>query len=299
MSDSRIIKAKHIDYSNYNKVVFVDASGDDGFIFDDENGRNSSKLFLVSAFMTTPNNIEHNNHVLDTIKDELNLDHSKELKSTTLKRHRFASLAYDHFSELRGIAFSEIAFKEKMLNYKDTSYFELVENEKKQLSGLIHSFPFYALQKLQLLNPNDKVLIVFDNMKTIEEKSVLKELEEFNAFGIEYNVVFADSKDPRFTLIQIADAICGTVRDFFETESFSKAFKICNMCKLRMQKCFKSPSGKKRLKKVQLEQKHSIVLNLHSPNEDSRFSINHMFTVPTKVYSNYYFLHCISNKKRS
>ena len=299
MSDSRIIKAKQVDYSNYDKVVFVDASGDDGFIFDDENGHNSSKLFLVSAFMTTPDNIEHNNSVLNSIKDELNLNHSKELKSTTLKRHRFAPQAYEHFSDLRGVAFSQIAFKEKILNHNDTRYYELVENKKKQLSGLIHSFPFHALQQLELLNSNTKVLIVFDNMKTIEEKSVLETLEEFNELDIEYNVIFADSKDSRFSLIQIADAICGTVRDFFETENFSNEFKICNMCKIRMQKCFKTPTGQKRLKKVQLEQKHSIVLNLHSPNEDSRFSANHMFTLPSKVYNNYYFLHCISNKKRS
>ena len=304
MNNLRIIKAKNTDYSNYNKIVFVDASGDDGFVFDNEKGNNSSSIFLVSAFMTTPDNIEHNNTVLNSIKDELNLPHSQELKSTTLKRHRFSSQAYECFSNLHGVAFSEIAFKEKLLKEKkknkDKSFYALlVENEKKQLSGLLHSFPFYALEQLELLNANDKVLIVFDNMKTIEEKSVLAELKNFVSQNIKYDILFADSKDDRFSLIQIADAICGTVRDFFENEKYSRNFKMCSMCKIRMMQCFKTPTGQKRLRKVKINKNHSIILDLHSREETASFSANHMFTIPSEVYNNYYFLHCASNKKRS
>lgn len=304
MNNLQIIKAKNTDYSNYNKVVFVDASGDDGFVFDREKGKNSSSIFLVSAFMTTPDNIEHNNKVLNSVKDELNLPHSQELKSTTLRRHRFASQAYECFSDLRGVAFSEIAFKEIILKEKQknkdkSKYSQLVQDEKKKLSGLSHSFPFYALEQLKLLNPNDKVLIVFDNMKTIEEESVLTELKNLISPNIEYDILFADSKDDRFSLIQIADAVCGTVRDFFENENYSKNFKMCKICKIGKKKCFKTPTGKKRLRKVNISKKHSIILDLHSRDKDSPFSANHMFSIPSEVYDNYYFLHCIGNKKRS
>ena len=287
-------KIRDIDIFNYDKLIFIDASGDDGFVFDRKDGNNSSSTFLVSAFITTPDEFEHNRFILNAMKEELHLSNDKELKSTTLKRHRFADKAYSHISNLRGSVFSIVAFKKEMMKREDTFHQHLVENSQKQLSGLIHSFPYYAFHKNNMISDGEKVLLVIDHMKATEEVSITNRLENYYSdITGEYELIFADSNSQKFPLIQIADVICGTMRDYFEKESDSSYFKaFCPNCYVTNKICYKTPSGIKRLKNVKFPSRLYRVLKLHNDTENNFTNLIHITTVPLQLHEKYFYIDC-------
>lgn len=286
-------KIRDINITDYNKLIFIDASGDDGFVFDKDNGNNSSNTFLVSAFITTPDKFEHNISVLNLMKQELNLPADKELKSTTLRRHRFADNAYSHVKELNGSAFSIVAFKKEMMNEKDSFHQHLVDNKQKELSGLIHSFPYYAFRKTNMIAEDEKVLLVIDHMKSIEEATIETDLKSYNDIKGQYDLIFADSNSKKFPLIQIADLISGTMRDYFENEKDSAYFKFfCPRCRLHERFCYKTPSGAKKLKALRFPPRLYKVLCLHNDAENSFINYLHFSTVPLKLTDRYFYIDC-------
>lgn len=105
-----------------------------------------------------------------------------------------------------------IAFK-KDLTEKEC-YFEYCDVKSKKLSGLTQSFPYYAIHRTKYFKPTDKILIVMDNMKKTEMSIVEEFLSEYQ---IDLNtshtcdLIFRDSQHSRYSLIQIADIIAGTL----------------------------------------------------------------------------------------
>lgn len=87
------MKEQDIEFQNYNYIMFVDASGDDGFNFKEKSCDGSSFTFVSSCFVVKPEDIAHNEAVLNEMKAALNLPVEKELKSTTLKRHLCSVIA--------------------------------------------------------------------------------------------------------------------------------------------------------------------------------------------------------------
>lgn len=286
-------KIKDIDIYDYDKLIFIDASGDDGFVFDRDDGKNSSSTFLVSALIMTPDDFDHNTNVLNEMKQELNLPFDKELKSTSLKRHRFADKAYSHIPDLRGTAFSIIAFKKDMMKCDDEFHQNLVKNKQKELSGLIHTFPYYAFHKTNMIEDGEKVLLVIDHMKASEELSIENDLRGFDDINGEYELIFADSNSKKFPLIQIADVICGTMRDYFEKEQDSKYFKaFCPTCRVTERRCYKTPSGLRRIKNINFTPRVFKVLKLHDDQENNFTNLIHISTVPMELYARYFYIDC-------
>ena len=287
------MKEKDIDFNNYNKILFIDASGDDGFNFSDIKGQGSSNLFIVSCFVTTPSDIDYNTEILNEAKHQLNLD-GKELKSTTLRRHRFSNDAYDKLKNLRGTAFSMIAFKKQLINNKVPELAAYANNTKKKLSGEIHSFPFYALTKLEQISKSDNVLIVIDCMKKSEMAEVDKRLELYQKMSrINVTTVYRDSKSSRYELIQIADVISGTMREYFEQHTQFDGYNyFCNKCYYLNNYCNRKKGVKALLKNVKIEDKYKYIFKLHSQPEKPQITAIHIFSIPSKYMDYYSYITC-------
>lgn len=99
------------DFNNYKYILFVDASGDDGYKFGEKRNDGSSFSFVVSCFVTEPKNLEYNKNILLEMKQSLFIKPEQEIKSTALKRHKNADAAYEVFSKLKGFAYSLVADK--------------------------------------------------------------------------------------------------------------------------------------------------------------------------------------------
>lgn len=292
------MKENEINFSNYNYIMFVDASGDDGFHFKDKSCEGSSYTFVASCFITIPEDILHNEHVLSDMKHELNLSIDKELKSTTLKRHRFAAQAYSHISSLKGTAFSCIAFKRELKKLSPD-----ICADNKSISSLTQSFPYYAINYSKVFRTTDKILIVMDNMKKIEMDKVKESLLSYstlNNVSSNYTLIFRDSKTKKYELIQIADIIAGTLRTYFEQELTVDLLKNCCRICTGHSRC-DSPSVRKarNLKKINHNISDVFLLHTHKLTQN-QIMLKHIITIPMKTFHYYKYIDCkLSNKKRS
>lgn len=298
------MKDKEIDIYNYDKIVFVDASGDDGFCFGKTSSEGSSFLFVVSCVVIDPCDFEYNCNVLNSMKTALNLSSDKELKSTTLKRHRFALAAYNELENLKGDVFSFVAFKKSLANSKETDFSCYCDPTTKVLSGFTHTFPIRALTETKIIKNNQKVLIVIDRLKKTEEEAIDI---CYNILGItsriNSTVIYRDSNSKKFPLIQLADAIAGAVRVYFESNMSSNFLqKSCFTCNHSQKDCVHK-SARKARKQLHFSNPEKIIFNLHR----NRFYYNRIMlfsitTLPMPFYQRYMYIDCIFNdinKKRS
>lgn len=299
MNENQII------FSNYDKIMFIDESGDDGFNFSKEKGKGSSTLYVTSCFITTPEYIDHNIKVLNNAKRELKLE-GKELKSTTLKRHRFSANAYEHFKNIKGYAFSFVAFKKSIKNSTRPIVKSFADTSDKELSGILHEFPFTALNHLQLIQNNEKVLIVFDCLKKTEQQYVNNSLEkESKKHNATVDIIYRDSKSEKYQLIQIADVIAGTVRSYIENNLNITIFnKICRDCYYLNNKCNRLPTQKKTLQNLNIENKYKYIFRLHSQEDRPQITSIHVYSLPAYCIDYFSYLTCKilgfnTNKKRS
>lgn len=294
------MKEQDIIFENYNYIMFVDASGDDGFNFKERSCDGSSFTFVSSCFVVKPEDILHNESVLTEMKTALNIAPEKELKSTTLKRHRFANDAYEKIAHLKGQCFSMVAFKKDLIGMP--KYEEYCNVKTKRLSGITQAFPYYAIHRSNFFKSDDKILIVMDNMKKSEMNVVQQFLNEFEidpAISNNYTLIFRDSKAARYTLIQIADVMSGILREYFESHLQRTSLNhFCRICK-KNEIC-KRTSKKKLLNAEIIESKYVVPFLMHNSPFLNIIMCIGIITFPFEYYRFYKYIDCkLNNKKRS
>lgn len=298
----------------YKYIMFVDASGDDGYKFKNTRGDGSSYSFVVSCFMTTPEDYEYNKAVLVSMKKAMFVKPEQEIKSTALRRNRNADKVYKELQSLKGICFSLIADKKLIQDCRplsDKDFYRLTQIAYNDLSGITHAFPYIALSQSGLISEYDKVLIVIDNMKKREMDSIKNILgTEFSAD--KYDLIFRDSKDKMFPLIQIADIMAGTIRNYYENSLPLKTHnQYCKLClhanirkneKLRFsnQACRK-PKLKK-LFNASIKDKHfNSVMEFHQSGNFTEMG-THFVIIPVDQMLYFMYIDCLIinyNKKRN
>lgn len=293
------MKEKDIDFQNYDHIAFVDSSGDDGFSFREKSSDGSSFTFVSSCFVTKPRDIPFNERILSRMKEALHIDTKKELKSTTLKRHRFASDAYTLLDDLVGQCFSMVAFKKDLIKYED--YAEFCNTRSKKLSGLTQAFPYYAIHRTEYFKTSDKILIVMDNMKKTEMSIIEELLKEYQIdLNVSYtcDLIFRDSQHFRYPLIQIADIIAGTLRDYFESHmQRTELQRLCRICETRP--C-RSPRGKRLLNSEMIGPRYATPLSMHRSPIFGDIMLAGIATLPLEHFRFYRYIDCkLRNKKRN
>lgn len=289
------MKDKDIDIYSYEKIIFVDASGDDGFSFRETSGAGSSFTFVVSCLAINPEDFEYNCNILDQMKDALNLPRTSELKSTTLRRHRFADDAYKILNNIKGDVFSLVALKKELQQSINPLDKELCETSSKALSGLVHSFPVYALGKTNTLPKGTHALIVIDHLKQTEAEAIKNTYDNLGIHDlIDCDTIYRDSKSEKFPLIQLADALCGSVRNYFEkTLTGLDIQHYCKGCEHFPRPLCTKGSALKAWRKIQFTESEHIVLGLHRNrimnNDIMLVAIN---TLPLPFYKRYGYINC-------
>lgn len=303
-----------INCNNYKYIMFVDASGDDGYVFKETSSAGSSYSFVVSCFMTTPDNFEYNKNVLENMKRAMFIKLEQEIKSTALRRHRCADKVYSEMSNLNGIAFSIIADKRLIRESKiipGDKFYDLTLLAHNDLSGITHTFPYIALHNSDLISESDRVLIVIDNMKKREMESIRKILGDEYPSTKNFDIIFRDSKDKNFPLIQIADIISGTIRNYYEGSlPLGKHNKYCKLCS----RSFIKDSRKKvmatmcqtpRVMKLFIphinDEKFNTVLRFHYPYDNENAIGGSFIIIPVNQILYFMYISCLilKNKKRS
>lgn len=303
------------DINNYKYIMFVDASGDDGYVFRETSDLGSSYSFVVSCFMTTPTDYAHNVNVLLSMKKAMFVKPEQEIKSTALRRSKYADKVYDELQNLKGICFSLIADKKLIHECRplsDSDFYRLTQIAREDLSGVTHTFPYMSLNQSGLISDQDKVLIVIDNMKKREMDSIRNILEsEFSTKS--YDLIFRDSKDKFFPLIQIADIMAGTIRNYYEhclpLKPHNQYCKLCLHSKLHTnsrlvfsnQACLK-PRQKKLFAPYTAHKDFNAVMAFHQSGNETAFGL-HMVILPVDHMLYFTYIDCLIisriNKKRS
>lgn len=296
------------DFNKYKYIMFVDASGDDGYKFKNTSSDGSSYSFVVSCFVTTPQDLEYNNHILLNMKHAIFVKPEQEIKSTVLKRHRNADYVYMEMKKLRGFAYSLIADKRLLQtapeNYKN-DFEEMSIIAKNHLSGITHLFPYIALRNSGNLSICDKVLIVIDNMKKREMDSIKNIISEVP--HEQYDLIFRDSKDKDFTLIQIADIFAGTVRNYYENCLPLKLHnQYCKACCLliinntkgaMLGKCFDRKAQKLYMPYVS-DKRFNIVISFHKEKGEKNGLGSSLVILPVSQMFYFTYIDCHIHQTR-
>lgn len=191
----------------FDYIMYVDASGDDGFNFD--NG--STTCYAASSFLVKQEDVVYNLNILSQIKNIVGCKQTDEVKYSKLRRHRRAKDAFPLLSDLKGEVASYVVFKKEV----DQAQYR----GNKNMSVVCHYMALRTLEKYDF-PAGSRVLIAIDHMKHTEEvplNYVIGANTSKNvSSNIDLSVVFKDSKDADFLLIQIADLLCGITREHFE-----------------------------------------------------------------------------------
>lgn len=213
------------DISNYDYILFVDASGDDGFKFD----KDSSKCYTVAAVLVPIQYIEQNIQVLQEIKQCIGAKPTDELKYSKLRRNKKYKEVIEILSKVKCNLYTHTAIKEILPEHDREEY-----TKKKMLSQLTHIFPIETTAHIFSMYEKPKVLIAIDVMKKVEMDGVNQLIDycvEKNNINFKPDVIFRDSKDSNFKLIQLADILSGFTRNFIEQLFAEKRLAIaCKPC---------------------------------------------------------------------
>lgn len=293
------------DFNSYKYIVFVDASGDDGYKFGKNRNDGSSLSFVVSCFVTDPKDLEYNKSILLEMKHTLFIKPEQEIKSTALKRHRNAEAAYEILSRLRGFAYSLIADKRLIKDAQpdnNKEFGELTIIAQHFLSGITHLFPLYNLS--EIVQNQERILIVIDNMKKREMDSIRAFLYLEPPFL--YDLSFRDSKDKDFSLIQIADIMAGTIRNYYENcLPVSAHNRFCGLCfmaaiKKKSNRIYAKCKDKKYHKQYlpYLKDKYfETVINLHRTHDGSQMTGDHFIILPVEQMVMFTYIECLILKR--
>jgi hypothetical protein len=210
---------------DYTHICYMDASGNEGQVYDVPNG-GSSTCFTAAYFLATPADLPYNTDKLSEIKELVGCKPEDELKYKTLKRHRRLNDVLKLIMSMRGRAGSITWFKKLELSAGDNYGMDMI--------SAVHTL----LISLMLTDIDTKVLVVIDRMKEIEMESVYKYLLGTKATSLDLlkncDVIFRDSKDRVFPFIQIADILAGLTRQYFEKsitcEHHKTYARLCKAC---------------------------------------------------------------------
>ena len=213
-----------VDPNQFDYVMYVDASGDDGFAF----GRGATTCYAAAAFLVRREDIAHNLEILKKIKAIVGCKETDEVKYSQIRRHRRGAEALGLLKDAKGQLSCQIVFKKEVDQAKYQG--------NKHLSILCHLMALRSLDKY-CLEENSKILIAIDRMKNTEEVPLEGAFDRINSQGAKKytkKIVFRDSKDANFLLIQITDFLCGAIREHFErydTHEDMLYFKnLCPLC---------------------------------------------------------------------
>lgn len=284
-----------INPAKYDYVMYVDASGDDGFKFE----QNSSVCYAVAALLVKQDDIAHNLSILNQIKHLIGCKPTDEVKYSRIRRHRRGVEALALLKGLKGEMSCFIIFK------KELPSGEIANKSLKTLSVSCHAMAVASLDA-HPFSEGEKVLIVIDRMKNTEEQPLEWVMESGSLSdrlhperNFSTKTIFRDSKDSNFLLIQIADLLCGTVREHFEqyetNEDMIYFHNRCPNCKrLSMMKrgthriC---KHGKTRSLRILNSKNLSNIYHL-IPNKDSTKMIDYLFMRPSKMMDQHFYILC-------
>ena len=219
-----------VDPSKYDYVMYVDASGDDGFKF--ENG--SSSCYCAAALLVSQADISHNLTILEQIKKIVGCKATDEVKYSKVRRHRRSQEALELLNDLKGRMSCYIVFK------KELTQKEMPTGGSKELSVICHAMALHSMDYFEFAT-DEKVLVTIDRMKHTEE-APLEQILSKGALSTKqhpdrnfsHEVIFRDSKDANFLLLQIADLLCGIIREHFEQYEYSEDMlyfrNLCPKC---------------------------------------------------------------------
>lgn len=220
-----IKKERDIKLSDYDYVMFVDASGDDGLCF--ESG--ASKTYAVACYVIPANSLDASNQDIDDIKHIIGAIPKQEVKSTTILRHKKRKEVLSFIRDLGGDLYAHISFKEKMVEHNMINL-DTVKN--KFFSVVCHTYPIKVFSNYY---KNKRILVLIDNMKKIEQSLVqyiLKtELDFVPSLPTDdLDFCFIDSKSYMYRSIQFADIFAGILREYSAEILKSGKYMKCNAC---------------------------------------------------------------------
>lgn len=285
-----------IDPSKYDYVMYVDASGDDGFKFE----KDSSICYCAAALLVRQKDIPHNLAILGQIKKIVGCKTTDEVKYSKVRRNKRGPEALELLKDIKGRMSCYIVFK------KELSQEEIPQKGSKSLSVTCHAMALDCMNYFEFA-ANEKILIVIDRMKHTEEEPLGNIISDrlFNApkqpnSNFSYDVLFRDSKDSSYLLIQVADLLCGIVREHFEQyESNKNMLYFKNICP----KCFSLQLAKKShtrsvcthggSRAANIMQSKNLHYIFHLLPALSGFSkISYFFMRPSKMMYQHFYLFC-------
>ena len=154
-----------------------------------------------------------------------------EMKSGTVIKSRRRSQICDVLSEMDGMLFQLTILKKYLED-------EPAEEKKKKraLTTTAHGFTISMAASFNI-HYNRSLRIVIDNMKAAEVLGTRNFLEQ-SIYNIDYQIVFADSKDKNHRLLQAVDHFAGlTNKAIADYESTQRSENWCIPCAIRNRMC--------------------------------------------------------------
>lgn len=283
-----------VDPSKYDYVMYVDASGDDGFKFE----KDSSSCYCAAALLVKQEDIPHNLAILEQIKKIVGCKATDEVKYSKVRRNRRSPEALELLKDIKGRMSCFVTFK------KELAKEEIPTNGSKELSIICHIMALESIKYFDFM-ANDRVLIAIDRMKNTEEVPLenfihdkLFTTRQQPDQHFSHEVLFRDSKDSEYLLIQIADLLAGIVREHFEqyeTNEDMLHFKpICPNC-LKLNLSEEPPlqpmceNGSSRAAKIMRSKNLHYIVHLLHPIADLT---KYLFMKPTNMMRQHFYLIC-------
>ncbi len=277
-----------IDINKYDYLMFVDASGDDGIKFD----TGSSSCYAVAGYLVRREDLGDDIQLLRNIRGIISGQPARELKYSTLRRHKNRKYAFPLFAELHGQVFGRVSFK-KILVSRGT-----FSTEAKEFSVVSHAVAISLLNNCADVE-GKKVLIVVDRMKNTEERPVqmLADSSMHDDMGrlAGYDLIFRDSKDADFQLIQVADFFAGILREYFEryeTDPMMRRFwNKCPICSKNTRLILCGRSGSKDRASLNGSSNIRYLRPLFHARNNLDI-IDHLYLDPPDLFGNLFYLYC-------
>jgi len=229
--------------TEYDYIIYVDASGDDGLKFE----KGSSLCFVASSVIIHKDDISHNIAILNEIKKLMGGKVTDEVKYSKVRRHYNSEKIHNLLKDIKASLYSSIVFKQltKIPMYLDPS--------TKALGAFTHAYVGIIMGTHFAEESDVKVKIVMDHMKATEE-SIVKNLISDETFRLAnmtppiHTVEYRDSKAKDYELIQLADIVAGLTRTYFENHNDDKDLKYfwftCPICNTTKKLCRKRKKPK-------------------------------------------------------